>query len=146
MKKNPPSTKGFALFECLIALFILSILCLLFTSTIKYVETSNQQLLNKKEKEWQVFLIQLENELKDCTYIELFPSKVKFKNNTTEHTVWIEYKSKNIVKIDNGGYQPLLTGLSSATFTSKLPQIEIEGKFSNKKKYQGRILVKEEEK
>lgn len=76
----------------------------------------SKQLKSVREKEWHIFVIQLENELKNCYYEKTQANKIILRNRKNNKPVWIEYKLGKIVKVENGGYQPLLTEVKQADF------------------------------
>ncbi|MHC5229912.1 competence type IV pilus minor pilin ComGF [Enterococcus sp. LJL99] len=136
--------KAFTLIECLLSLMILSFLCLLFSALIKNVVVTTKYMENAEEKEWQVFLLQLENELKNCTYEFTTTNKIVFKNNKNKHSVWIENKLEKIVKVDNGGFQPLLINVKQATFCDMGNYVSIEVTFTNNRSYFGKWVIGKE--
>ncbi|OJG92785.1 prepilin-type N-terminal cleavage/methylation domain-containing protein [Enterococcus silesiacus] len=95
---------------------LLSIICLLFSASIKNAAAVTRQLKKVKEKEWHIFVIQLENELKNCYYERTQANKIVLRNQKNNKPIWIEYKLGKIVKVENGGYQPLLTEVEQADF------------------------------
>lgn len=107
---------GFTLIECLFSLLLLSIICLLFSASIKNAAIVSKRLQSVREKEWHIFVIQLENELKNCYYEKTQANKIILKNQKNNKPVWIECKLGKIVKVENGGYQPLLTEVKQAVF------------------------------
>lgn len=122
---------GFTLIECLLALFLLSIICLLFSAFIKNATVVTKQLKSEQEKEWHIFVIQLENELKNCRYEKTQANKIILKNKKNKKPVWIEYKLGKIIKVENGGYQPLLVEVKQAHFIEKGKGIKIKVTFEN---------------
>ncbi|MGM0218114.1 competence protein ComGF [Enterococcus sp. AZ126] len=122
---------GFTLLECLLALLLLSIICMLFSASIKNAAIVTNHLNNVGEKEWQIFLIQLENELKNCHYERTQPNKIILRNKKNNKPVWIEHKLDKLVKVDNGGYQPLLIGVKQAAFMEQDKTIIIKVAFEN---------------
>ncbi|MEI5991519.1 competence type IV pilus minor pilin ComGF [Enterococcus crotali] len=117
-RKNDRQThfSGFTLIECLFSLLLLSIICLLFSASVKNAAVVSKRLQSVREKEWHIFVIQLENELKNCYYEKTQANKIILKNQKNNKPVWIEYKLGKIVKVENGGYQPLLTEVKQAVF------------------------------
>ncbi|MEI5995050.1 competence type IV pilus minor pilin ComGF [Candidatus Enterococcus mansonii] len=131
LKRNKNNYSGFTLFECLLALLLLSTICLLFSSSLKAVATVTSQLKDQRVKEWQIFLIQLENELKDCYYETTQTNKMILKNKRNKASIWIEYKLGKIVKVENGGFQPLLTEVKQANFTEENKAVRINVTFDS---------------
>jgi competence protein ComGF len=141
-KKN--SYLGFTLMECLLALYLLMVICLLFSALIKNTAAVTNRLKNTKEKEWQVFLIQLENELKNCRYETTQENKMIFRNSKKNTPVWIEFKLGKIVKVENGGYQPLLTEVKQAQFTKRKEMVIIDVQFEESTSCSARWIIPKE--
>ncbi|MBM7688808.1 prepilin-type N-terminal cleavage/methylation domain-containing protein [Enterococcus ureilyticus] len=137
---------GFTLIECLLALLILSSICLLFSACIKNVAVVTKQLKSEREKEWHIFLIQLENELVNCYYEKTQTNKIVLKNKKNGNVVWIEYKLGKIVKVENGGYQPLLTEVKTATFNEEGKTIVIKVSFENNLNQTAKWIITQEHK
>ena len=143
-KKNKMRTKhkGFTLIECLLSLMILSSLLLLFSALINNIAVTTRYLKYTEEKEWQIFLIQIENELTDCTYESTTSNKITLKNKKNNHTVLIENKLQKIVKVDNGGFHPLLINIKQALFSDKGNYIKMEVTFMNNRSYSGKWIIR----
>lgn len=122
---------GFTLIECLLALLLLSIICLLFSASIKNAVVVTTRLKSEREKEWQIFMIQLENEVKNCHYEKTQANKIILTNTKNNKKVLIEHKLGKIVKVENGGYQPLLTEVKQAIFKEEGKYVMIEVTFEN---------------
>lgn len=150
MKKNVYQSKkwliksrynGFTLLECLLGLFILSTICLLFTAVVKNAAIVTKKLENETDKAWQIFLIQLENELKNCQYERTQETKIILKNNKNAKSVWIEFKLGKIVKVENGGYQPLLTRVAAANFKEENNSVKLSITFENQQTTEARWMI-----
>ncbi|MBO0470965.1 prepilin-type N-terminal cleavage/methylation domain-containing protein [Enterococcus sp. DIV0242_7C1] len=138
---------GFTLIECLLALFLLSIICLLFSAAIKHAKVVSEILKSEKEKEWHIFVIQLENELAGCAFKVIQGNKMIYENPKKERGIWIEYKLGKIVKVDNGGYQPLLIDVHEADFKEEDDFVVIRAVFKNGQQYSARwSMIKTNEK
>lgn len=146
LKKNQQESKyfGFTLIECLLAMFVLSIICLLFSAIIKNAAVTTNYLQNEKEKIWQIFLIQVENELQNCHYEKTETNQIRLRNKKNNHVVSIEFKLGKIVKVENGGYQPLLIGVEQVVFKEENKAVEIYVKFENQVNVQGKWIVTRE--
>ncbi|WP_430602096.1 competence protein ComGF [Enterococcus sp. DIV0724b] len=137
---------GFTLIECLLALFLLSIICMLFSASIKNASLVTSYLKSEQKKEWHIFVIQLENELKNCRYEKTQANKIILKNKKNSKTVWIEYKLGKIVKVENGGYQPLLMEVKRANFIEVDKAIAMKVLFENNLQVEAKwIITKEHE-
>ena len=143
-KQKISNYRAFTLLECLLSLMILSFLCLLFSAMINNIAVTSKYMKKTEEKEWQIFLIQLENELKDCSYEFTTENKIVLKNNKNNHSVWIENKLGKIVKVDNGGFQPLLINVKKAKFFDKKNYVSIEVIFTNNRSYFGKWIIGKE--
>lgn len=107
-EKGYQQYKGFTLLECLVALLVLGGSLLLLDGLIKHVAKVEQQLTAYHSREWEVGLLQLENELAGLNY-----------RKTEAHRIVLEDKSKITVKIEKAnstvrksyknGHQPLFT-------------------------------------
>lgn len=133
--------KGFTISECLVSLLVLSIICLLFSSILTNVRVTTVQLKNSSKKEWQVFLIQLENELKSCQYQSVDINKFIFKNKKNEKIIWVEFKLGKIVKVENGGYQPMLMNVKQAVFEEESNYIRLTIIFEDEVKTMAKLKV-----
>ncbi|WP_321385550.1 competence type IV pilus minor pilin ComGF [uncultured Enterococcus sp.] len=122
---------GFTLLECLLSLFLFSVICLLGSGYIKNVQVLSRHLQNTSEKEWHIFLIQLENELEGCEFVSVESDSLTFYDSIREYTVRIEHKKQKIIKTANGGYQPMLTKVDSAVFKQTDRKIELQLHFED---------------
>ncbi|OJG27527.1 prepilin-type N-terminal cleavage/methylation domain-containing protein [Enterococcus caccae] len=113
------------------ALLLLSIICMLFSATIKNATVVTTQLKSEREKEWQIFVIQIENEMKNSSYEKTQPNKIILRNKQNNKSVWIEFKLGKIVKVENGGYHPLLMEVKEANFREDGNCVMIEVIFEN---------------
>lgn len=138
------STKGFTLLESLIALLLLSLICLLFFSVLRNAKSTIGQLETSEEKSWHIFLIQLENELENGQFEAVLPNKIILKTKQNNHSLRIESKLGKIVKVENGGYQPMLTKVKEANFENKIDSIEMTILFENNQKFTGSWLITKE--
>lgn len=146
LKKNKKRKKfsGFTLIECLLALLVLSVICLLFSAAIKNAAVITTHLKSEREKEWHIFVIQLENEVKNCRYETTEPNKIILTNKKNNNKVWIEYKLGKIVKVENGGYQPLLMQVKQAKFREVGNYVMIEVTFENKLNMSAKWIIPHE--
>ncbi|EOI03081.1 prepilin-type N-terminal cleavage/methylation domain-containing protein [Enterococcus moraviensis ATCC BAA-383] len=135
---------GFTLIECLLALLLLSIISMLFSASIKNTATVSNYLKSEKEKEWHIFVIQLEEELKNCRYEKTQANKIILRNKKNNNNVWIEYKLGKIVKVENGGYHPLLMKVKEAVFSEVNHTIEMQVILENDLMYSGKWIIPKE--
>lgn len=135
---------GFTLIECLLALFLLSIICMLFSASVKNAAIVTKHLKSEQEKEWHIFVIQLENELKNCRYENTQVNKMILQNKKNNKPVWIEHKLGKIVKVENGGYHPLLMGVKHANFIEEDKSILIKVTFENNLSVTAKWIITQE--
>ncbi|OJG55414.1 competence protein [Enterococcus haemoperoxidus] len=119
---------------------------MLFSASIKNASLVTSYLKSEQIKEWHIFVIQLENELKNCRYEKTQANKIILKNKKNSKTVWIEYKLGKIVKVENGGYQPLLMEVKRANFIEVDKAIAMKVLFENNLQVEAKwIITKEHE-
>lgn len=104
---------------------------MLFSASIKNAAIVTNQLKSERQKEWQIFVIQLENELRNCRYENTQIKKIMLRNKKNNKQVWIEHKLGKIVKVENGGYQPLLMGVKQVRFVEEDKSVVIKVIFEN---------------
>lgn len=109
MSKN----SGFTLLECLVALLMLSGVLLLFSSLIQHAHKMEQSLSGYHQLEWEIFLLQLDNEMENVKYKQSSRGEIVGETESGGRTVTVVINTvnKKIVKHQSGGYQPLLTGV-----------------------------------
>lgn len=123
-------TSGFTLIECLLALVVLSVSLLMVDGIIKQIPQVNQQLSDRKDQEWHIFLLQLERELATCTYISVTEYTL-FLRSAENNVVTIDWINGVIRKRDNNGYQPLLTEVSGLIYQKINESIRFTVTFEN---------------
>ncbi|OJG67267.1 hypothetical protein RV09_GL002833 [Enterococcus moraviensis] len=117
---------------------------MLFSASIKNTATVSNYLKSEKEKEWHIFVIQLEEELKNCRYEKTQANKIILRNKKNNNNVWIEYKLGKIVKVENGGYHPLLMKVKEAVFSEVNHTIEMQVILENDLMYSGKWIIPKE--
>lgn len=135
---------GFTLLEAIFALFIICGICLLFSTMIQQADRMIQRLDSREEKEWQIFLIQMNQEVMPYQFQMISDNKLIFLDPTDNHVVTIEQSSQVIRKNDRHGYQPLLTEVKSVSFTRVKEQVVISVTFRNGIQKEGRWLIHQE--
>lgn len=125
MAKN----KGFTLLECLVALLMLSGLLLLISGLFKHVQQTEKVVSSHNEREWQVFLLQLENELEEVEIHTVKQNQIL--GVEEEKSVKIYLVNKKIAKSKNNGHQPLLTGVKKFTCQQEGAVISFEVTFTD---------------
>ncbi|MBO1308197.1 prepilin-type N-terminal cleavage/methylation domain-containing protein [Enterococcus sp. 669A] len=106
--KRQRRSQGFTLLECLVALLVLSGSILLLHGLIKHISKVEQQLSVYHNREWEVGLLQLENELKGFEYYNTEAHALVLKDNVN-NDVRIERINSTVRKSYKGGHQPLFT-------------------------------------
>lgn len=136
--------QGFTLLEYLVALLVFSCICGLFSGFVQQTTRSSKQVMNTEGKQWQIFLIQLENELAGLELQQISSKELLLLNRRNQHKILIQFKGDKVIKRDNGGYQPLLTGLSEASFQQQDHKISIQATFENQQVYLGAWVIPSE--
>ncbi|KAF1299626.1 hypothetical protein BAU15_00140 [Enterococcus sp. JM4C] len=136
------SYSGFTLLECLIALIVLSGLFLLIGPFIQITQETHQQLQQTKEKEWEIFLVQLEYELQEDLFVKVEGDTFYLKNSTGGD-VLIEPYQHLIRKKENGGHQPMLTEVATFKAKQENKQIRLEVVFLDGHKHWGQWEIPE---
>ncbi|OJG72000.1 hypothetical protein RV12_GL001083 [Enterococcus quebecensis] len=103
-----------------------------------------KRLKSERKKEWHIFMIQLENELKDCRYEKTQNDKIILRNKRNNKTVWIEYKLGKLVKVENGGYHPLLTDVKQAIFIEENNSVKIKVTLENNENVTTKWIIPKE--
>lgn len=141
-QKNNHRFSGFTLIECLVSLMILSLMCLFFSTAIRHVVNVTHHLQSENERMWHIFLIQLEHELKNCQYQKIEDQAIVLINQTNQHQVQIVFKKGKIIKVDNGGYQPLLMNVKEIVFKEEGKSIYLTVFFENQVTVSGKWHIK----
>ena len=131
---------GFTLLECLLALLVLSTLFLFIGQFVQTTQIIHQQLQQTKDKEWEVFLIQLEYELKEDSFIKVANNTLYLKSTTGKEVLIQPYQTM-IRKRKNGGHQPMLTEVASFTASKENQQIQLEVIFLDGRKRWGQWTI-----
>lgn len=133
------SNRGFTLLESLVALLMLSGLLLLFSGLLRHIDKMEQSLSDYHQLEWEIFLVQLDNELADVSYVATNQREIVTKVIESEKTVDLIIKKdkQRIVKKQNGGYQPLLTGVREFVCQEKDQGVDFVVTFTDGKKRKG---------
>ncbi|MGM0215482.1 competence type IV pilus minor pilin ComGF [Enterococcus sp. AZ109] len=134
--KMKRENQGFTLLECLVALLILSGSILLLQGLIKHVAKTEQQLSAYHSREWEVGMLQLENELKGLNYISTEVLRINLQTSSGED-VKIEKVNSTVRKSYKGGHQPLFTQVYSFTCRKVGHTVELNLKFNDGTKKKG---------
>ncbi|MGX7131012.1 MULTISPECIES: competence type IV pilus minor pilin ComGF [Enterococcus] len=128
--------RGFTLLECLFALLILSGFLLLTNGTIQHHKQLAPLLMRRNRQEFEVFLIQLENELQERTFEKSTATEINFKTHVVDTVpsvirTTIKVQNEMIIKNENGGYHPLLVDVKKVLFHQTDTGIDIKVWFFN---------------
>jgi len=137
--------KGFTLLETLIALILLMISATFF-STIIFQTT---HLFNPKESqhynEWQTFLLQLENEVKEKELITANDHVIVFEEkaeSAVSHVSYEWYRQKIRKRRNNAGHHVLLTDVLKWKVSYNTPnRLTITVHFTDGYYYSGSMIV-----
>lgn len=114
---------------------MLSGILLLLSGLIPYIEKTEQQLSYYQEREWHVFMLQLEHELQHADYREVKENQIMF-----EDQLVIKQIKDKVVK--SKGYQPLLTNVKKFTCQEIKNGVEYEVLFTQGAKKSGTWIIK----
>ncbi|WP_427813070.1 competence type IV pilus minor pilin ComGF [Enterococcus sp. 22-H-5-01] len=132
-------TRGFTLLESLVALLMLSGILLLLSGVIRHVDKVEQALSGYHQLEWEVFLLQLDNELMDFDYEATTQHEIIGKKLIEDETapLSIQRSKQKIIKRQSNGYQPLLTNVKRFDCQEKNQGVEFIVTFTDEKQKTG---------
>lgn len=135
MSKN----SGFTLLECLVALLMLSGVLLLFSSLIQHAHKMEQSLSGYHQLEWEIFLLQLDNEMENVKYKQSSRGEIVGETESEGRTVTVVINTvnKKIVKHQSGGYHPLLTGVKEFVCQENNQGVDFRVTFTDGKQKSG---------
>ncbi|EOH80996.1 competence type IV pilus minor pilin ComGF [Enterococcus malodoratus] len=135
MQKN----KGFILLESLVALLMLSGILLLLSGLIQHAHKMEQVLSGYHQLEWEIFLLQLDNELHEVKYIGTSQTEISTEIESKGKMVPLVIKKVNnrIIKRQSGGNQPLLMGVNQFVCQEKNNGVDFVVTFTDGKKKEG---------
>lgn len=137
-------SNGFTLLESLVALLMLSGILLLLSGLIQHAHRMEQALSGYHQLEWEVFLLQLDNELDDAEYITTTHNEISTKVEDKGKMVplIIQKVNKKIIKRQSGGNQPLLTGVDQFVCQEKNQGVDFVVTFTDGKQKEGTWIFK----
>lgn len=141
MSKN----SGFTLLENLVALLMLSGILLLLSGLIQHAHKMEQALSGYHQLEWEVFLLQLDQELEDVHYLSSTSHEINGEvANAEGKLVPIVIKKSNhrIVKSQSNGYQLLLTGVKQFVCQENNYGVDFVVTFTDGKQKEGTWIFK----
>lgn len=129
-----PKNSAFTLLESLVAIMMLSGILLLLSGLIQHAHKMEQALSGYHQLEWEVFLLQLDNELNDVEYIETTSQEILTKSSEGKAITIRKYQQQIIKSV---GYQPLLTGVSKFVCQEKNHGVDFVVTFTDGKQKEG---------
>lgn len=137
-------SNGFTLLESLVALLMLSGILLLLSGLIQHAHRMEQALSGYHQLEWEVFLLQLDNELDDAEYITTTHNEISTKVEDKGKMVplIIQKVNKKIIKRQSGENQPLLTGVNQFVCQEKNQGVDFVVTFTDGKQKEGTWIFK----
>ncbi|MBO0454793.1 MULTISPECIES: competence type IV pilus minor pilin ComGF [Enterococcus] len=132
-------SNGFTLLESLVALLMLSGIILLLSGLIQHAHKMEQALSGYHQLEWEIFLLQLDNELADADYIAATQHEIltKIEDKGKMVPLNIQKVNKRIIKRQSGGNQPLLTGVKQFVCQEKNHGVDFVVTFTDGKQKEG---------
>ncbi|MEO1773145.1 competence type IV pilus minor pilin ComGF [Candidatus Enterococcus ferrettii] len=139
-KKERWRIKGFTLLECLVALLVLSGSLLLLDGLIKHMTKMEQQLTAYHSREWEVGLLQLENELAGFDYSNTEAHRIVLKDKEGS-TLKIERANSTVRKNYKNGHQPLFTQVYAFSCQEVDHTVEFDVTFNDGTKKKGTWVI-----
>ena len=139
-------SSGFTLLESLVALLMLSGILLLLSGLIKHANKMEQAISGYHQLEWEVFLLQLDNELEEVNYLSSTSHEINGEVENAEGeivAVTIKKNKQRIVKSQSNGFQPLLTGVNQFVCKENNHGVDFIVTFVDGKKKEGTWIFKE---
>lgn len=131
--KNKPT---FTLIECLVSLVVLSSIFLSMTLLINQANQVNKYLQRKDQKEWLIFLVQFEEEIKHGENILVKDDRVYYE--ISDKAYYIEqYKNMIRKRGRNGVHQPMLTAVNTWIVKENETTVTFLISFENGEEYEG---------
>ncbi|HFL7216747.1 TPA: competence type IV pilus minor pilin ComGF [Enterococcus faecium] len=121
---------AFTLIECLIGLMILSSLLLTFNLLIQQTIQVSEFLQRKDQKEWLIFLAQLEEELKSSHNVSVKNQQLHYTIEDKQYIIE-RYQAMIRKRRTSGGHQPMLTGITELQLLEKEHTISFYVHFEN---------------
>lgn len=141
MSKN----SGFTLLESLVALLMLSGILLLLSGLIQHAHKMEQSLSGYHQLEWEVFLLQLDQEMEDVHYLSSTSHEINGEVANAEGKlvpIVIKKSNQRIVKSQSNGYQPLLTGVKQFVCQENNYGVDFVVTFTDGKQKEGTWIFK----
>jgi len=136
---------GFTLLESLVALLMLSGILLLLSGLIQHAHKMEQSLSGYHQLEWEVFLLQLDQEMEDVHYLSSTSHEINGEVANAEGKlvpIVIKKSNQRIVKSQSNGYQPLLTGVKQFVCQENNYGVDFVVTFTDGKQKEGTWIFK----
>lgn len=138
--------QGFTLIECLIALVVLSGMLLTFSMLIQASRQIIQTVENNRKKEFEIFLLQLENEASVWEFVEVSGNIISFVNITDDKNerMLIRLSNQKINKNSGSttlGNQLLLDQVQTFNVKQQDNTLEIEVVFVDRQTCKGKYIL-----
>jgi len=126
--------EGFTLFECLIALLVLSGLLIFLTPLVKEINKWWEFQAESSYIEMHIGKKQLEYEINSLEFVEIKNNRLIYqKKEPDKETVIFEYYEGMLRKTP--GFQPIMTNIQTITFDEKNQVIKMEVVTKNEEEY-----------
>ncbi|MGX6972659.1 competence type IV pilus minor pilin ComGF [Vagococcus lutrae] len=143
------SMRGFTLLETLIGMLLLIAGTYFFSTIMAQTTELFQPKTAQNYYEWQTFLLQLEQELKNKKECQVVANRLVTKEETSggsEAIVQYEWYRTKVRKRRSGmGHHVLLTNVEKWTLDKQGRRLMIEVAFSDGHRYSGSVLIDEKE-
>ncbi|WP_280739538.1 competence type IV pilus minor pilin ComGF [Enterococcus sp. PF1-24] len=126
--------------ESLLALLVLGGMLVVFSALLQMMQGIQRNVDNASEKEFDVFLLQLELELKDTQLTGVYHNQIHF--NKAEEDFHIKQVGSRVDK--RKGTQPLLTDVKTFSVNQVNQTLEIEVVFKDETHCQGKWILPRE--
>lgn len=141
MKKSTKYS-GFTFVEALVSLLFVAACCLLFSNLVKMTPLILGNIEGTEEKNWHIFLIQLQNEIQAGQLLQTTEQQILFLNEAKQQKMSIGFKNEKIIKqVDNKGYQPLLMNIKMLSFAQEGEELLVKVVFASNQSYEGKIFL-----
>lgn len=115
---------------------MVNIFFFLATGVIAQSQRINEHLSRRTHQEFEVFILQLENELQGREYLNCTDHEIILRAPSGAST-FINIRNHIIRKVENNGYQPLLTQVEKVYFQEIEQRVLIRVTFLNGEVYEG---------
>lgn len=118
---------GYTLLETIFQVMIFALFAQLFLLFFYWKAPIERQYMNRSAIQWEMFAVDMQDELVELSTIEIVQAGKGIRFTTTRGMITIEEKNHVIRKaIDGQGHVPLLTEVTSTSFTLNEPMLVVE--------------------